>query len=146
MRISAEKVYALVADFNQWKEWSPWYPMDTTTQYVFSGTPEKAGYSMEWKSENEDVGKGKMVLKTAEYAKKLSYNLSFEGWDMVSLSEFEFKPTANGVQVIWTDKGQLGWNPMARWFGLFMDKWMGKDFEKGLEKMEKVAHSRTLKE
>ena len=45
MRISAEKVYALVADFNQWKEWSPWYPMDTTTQYVFSGTPEKAGYS-----------------------------------------------------------------------------------------------------
>lgn len=38
-------------------------------------------------------------------------------------------------------KGNAGMNPFFRWFGLFMDKMIGTDFEGGLKNLKKLAES-----
>jgi effector-binding domain-containing protein len=44
--------------------------------------------------------------------------------------------------VSWIDEGDLGYNPIARYMGLFMGKMMGPDFEKGLAKLKTIAEVR----
>ncbi len=42
---------------------------------------------------------------------------------------------------MWTSGGDLGFNPMHRWFGLFMDKFIGPDFERGLVKLQELSEA-----
>ena len=46
------------------------------------------------------------------------------------------------MKVTWFNQGDLGWNPVSRYFGLLMDKMMGPDFEEGLENLRRKAESK----
>jgi hypothetical protein len=37
--------------------------------------------------------------------------------------------------------GELGRNPLYRWFGVFMDKLVGPDFEAGLANLRRLAEA-----
>jgi hypothetical protein len=52
---------------------------------------------------------------------------------------FYLEPTAEGTKVRWTGHFSMGNNPMSRWFGLFLDGMIGKDYEKGLADLAKVS-------
>lgn len=56
---------------------------------------------------------------------------------MKSTGAFELTPQADGVKVVWSDAGDLGMNPLSRWFGLFLDRMIGPDFEKGLSNLKR---------
>jgi hypothetical protein len=43
--------------------------------------------------------------------------------------------------VTWSNAGELGYNPVNRWFGLLMDNFMGRDFEEGLRNLKTQAES-----
>jgi hypothetical protein len=45
------------------------------------------------------------------------------------------EPTANGARVTWTVTSDMGFNPVFRIFGLFMDRMLGKTYELGLKNM-----------
>ena len=57
---------------------------------------------------------------------------------MKSNGSMEVVPGANSTRLIWADAGDLGMNPMNRWFGLFLDKFIGTDFERGLANLKKL--------
>jgi hypothetical protein len=40
-------------------------------------------------------------------------------------------------------EGDLGRNPLYRWFGVFMDKLVGPDFESGLSNLKRLGEART---
>jgi hypothetical protein len=50
-------------------------------------------------------------------------------------------PDGDGVKVTWLDAGDLGMNPLFRWFGLFIEHMIGPDFEKGLANLKRVAEA-----
>jgi effector-binding domain-containing protein len=52
------------------------------------------------------------------------------------------EPQGDSCKVSWSVEGNLGYNPIARYSGLFMNKMMGHDFEKGLVKLKKVSEER----
>jgi hypothetical protein len=43
------------------------------------------------------------------------------------------------VSVTLSDEGDLGNNPLSRWFGLFLDRMIGPDFEAGLVNLKRVS-------
>jgi len=55
--------------------------------------------------------------------------------------ELTFAAEGNGTKVVWTMNGNAGMNPIFRWFGLFMDKMVGPDFEAGLKNLKKLAEA-----
>ena len=47
------------------------------------------------------------------------------------------------IKVTWSNEGDLGGNPVNRYFGLMMDKMIGPDFEEGLAKLKEIAEAGT---
>ena len=48
-------------------------------------------------------------------------------------------PAPGGTKVTWSMDTEMGMNPIARVFGLFMDRMMGKTFDRGLKNMAEAA-------
>jgi hypothetical protein len=49
----------------------------------------------------------------------------------------------SGTRVTWSMDSAHGYNPINRWFGAFpLDSVVGKDYQKGLAKLEAILESR----
>ena len=141
--IGADKalVYKLTCDFQKWNLWSPWTEeADTTALFEMSGGPCEAGTI--WKWDGEYFGKGEMIINEAVPGKLFSYDLLFDEGKYESKGSFLYEEVNDSVLVIWTDEGDLGWCPVFRYIGLFMDNQIGSDFESGLAKLKIVAEER----
>jgi len=135
-----EKVYALVASPRAWKQWSVWNRRDPAMAVTYSGAESGAGAVWEWKSASE--GDGRMSFTAAEPPTRVAYDLYFPDFGTTSGGELRFKPVANdpgSTEVTWTMNGDMGKNPLFRWFALFADGMVGKDFADGLANLKAVA-------
>jgi hypothetical protein len=129
-----EKVYPLVANVKEWKRWTVWNQRDPSMTITYGGPESGVGAKWDWKSKSE--GNGGMVFTAAEANKKIGYSLTMEGMSPAP-GHVSFEPTGNGTKV----SGDAGMNPMFRWFGFFMDRLVGPDFEAGLANLKKLAES-----
>lgn len=137
----AAVAYAQVADFRNWKAWSPWEKLDPAMKTSFSGTLGEVGSTYEW-SGNSDVGIGKMTVTETKPGESVRIKLEFiEPYASTSDSVFTFAPQGAGTQVKWVMKGDH--NFMSKAMGLFMDMdaMIGKDFEKGLAQLSTHAEA-----
>lgn len=133
----ADKVYPLIAAPAEWKRWSIWNQRDPAMAIEYSGPPAGAGAKWAWRSASE--GNGAMEFTEAVPNERIGYALSFPEMGMQSRGALTLVPAGNGVRVTWTNEGDMGGNPINRWFGLFMDKLVGPDFEAGLANLKKAA-------
>jgi len=141
--IGADKalVYNLTCDYEKWDIWSPWTrDADTTCLFELSGNPCEVGTI--WKWDGELFGQGEMIITESVPGKFFAYDLLFEGGKYTSKVSFVYEDLNDSVLIIWTDQGDLGYSPIARYAGLLMDSRMGPDFEKGLAKLKIVAEER----
>lgn len=126
----AERVFEQVADPRRWKDWSVWTRRDPAMQIRYDGPTSGAGAAWSWTSASE--GNGRMSFTEAEPARRLAYELTFEGFDGVSKGEMLLAPAAGGTELRWTMRGDMGGNPMFRWVALFADRRVGGDFDDSL--------------
>ena len=55
---------------------------------------------------------------------------------MRSSGQLRLETAGAGTRVTWTNEGDMGANPVNRYFGLFMDRLVGPDFEGGLKNLK----------
>jgi len=135
----AEKVYPLIASPAEWKRWSAWNRRDPQMQIAYGGPPAGVGARWSWLSETE--GNGEMEFTEAVPGERLAYRLSFPELGMQSTGELRIERDGEGVRVSWSNEGDMDGNPVNRWFGLFMDRLVGPDFEAGLGNLKRVAEA-----
>jgi uncharacterized protein YndB with AHSA1/START domain len=133
----AQKVYAMIADPREWKKWSIWNQRDPAMKVDYAGPQSGKGAKWSWQSKSE--GSGAMEFTEAIENAGITYKLSFPEFGMESKGQLALSPTAKGVRVTWTNEGEMGMNPMNRWFGVFMDRMVGPDFEAGLANLKRLA-------
>jgi hypothetical protein len=136
MNAKPEAVLAQVADLSAWKNWGAWQERDPHMKLSYSTPATGVGAWSAWESKTE--GNGRMTI-TEQSAARITYRLEFPDYGMQSTGTMELQPQAGGTRVVWADAGDLGMNPMNRWFGLFLDRMIGPDFERGLANMKKLA-------
>ena len=129
-----EAVLAQVADLHSWKGWGAWQERDPQMKITYSPQAGGVGSWSAWESKSE--GNGKMTI-TEISASKVTYRLEFPDMGMQSTGTMEVAAVAGGVRLLWVDSGDLGLNPMNRWVGLFLDKMIGPDFERGLANLKR---------
>ena len=132
-----DKVYALVADPRAWQRWSAWNRRDPQMQVDYSGPASGAGARWSWKSKSE--GDGTMTFTAAEPARRVAFDLYFPDFGTTSAGELRFAPSGAGTRVTWTMNGDMGRNPLYRWFALAADGMVGKDFAEGLAGLKREA-------
>lgn len=131
-----DTVLAQVADLRAWKNWSAWHERDPRMKLAYSTQPTGVGAWASWESKTE--GNGKMTV-TGLAPAAVRYHLEFPDNGFQSDGGMDLTAEGAGTRVTWFDGGDLGMNPLNRWFGLFLDKLIGQDFARGLANLKKVV-------
>lgn len=128
------EVFAAVTDLTTRQHWTAWAEKEPDAKYVYEGTTGKAGSSMAWAG--KDMGVGDVTIVAVEQDRSVETRLRFkEPFEMVSRDSFRFAASANGgTRITWTNEGDL--QGPQRVMGLFMDRMIGPDYERGLQRLK----------
>jgi len=134
-----QRVHALVADFHEWPRWSPWEDLDPAMRRSYSGADAGVGARYAWEG-NRKAGKGDMEI-TADTLQQVDVALRFEKpFAASNRIEVVLSPAGDAsTEVEWRMHGEL--SGLLRLFSVVrsMDSLVGRDFEKGLARLKRVA-------
>jgi hypothetical protein len=135
VRAQPAAIYPWLAQFPRWPQWAPWTTnRDPSLVYSYSGATEGKGAIQSWTSTKD--GPGTMTLTAADPQSGVEFELNFNQGQWISRGAIRMQAESEGTRVTWHNQGDLGWNPVARYFGLLFDGMMGKDFETGLSNLQ----------
>lgn len=137
VQVPAAALFPRLVDLREWKTWTVWHERDPRIVNHYSPEQGVVGAWSSWESKTE--GNGKATLTAFEADRRVVYRLEFPDANLVSTGTFALSAEAAGTRVVWSDEGDLGFNPLNRWFGLFLDKLVGADFDAGLAKLKRIA-------
>jgi effector-binding domain-containing protein len=139
-------VFTLLNGFHAFDRWSPWAQLDASAEYRLSGPDQGEGARLDWRGDPALVGEGSQVITLSEPNRRIETHLDF-GPQGVADAYFDIRGDQLGSSVTWgfdTDvtegQGFVG-GLLGRWFGLFLDRWVGADYEQGLASLKAYAES-----
>lgn len=133
-------VFPLVSDLRRFNEWSPWVGLDPKAVYTFTGPTDGVGQTLNWQSDEPRVGNGAMTIAGIEPDSRVDLTIAFA--DAGTAAAFvTLEPVGSGTRASWAFDSDLGFNPIARYFGVMADGVVGPDYELGLARLKAVAEA-----
>lgn len=133
------KVFAATGDFNQFNAWQPWIRYEPSAKQTVTGKPFTVGARYAW--EGKQIGSGSMTIREIRENETVVHDLEFTSpQQSKAISRFDFKAQGAGTRITWTLSGESAY--IGRWFGLMMDRMMGKDFESGLQNLRAIVEKK----
>jgi len=139
-------VFTLLNRFEDFPAWSPWTDRDPEADYRFSGPSRGVGARMDWSGDPRQVGTGWMEITESRPNSHIRTRLVLEHQGEAETA-FDIQRIAGGAELTWTFEADLTAGQglfgavLSRYFGLFFDRWIGGDFEKGLLRFKDYAES-----
>ncbi|MEP6546992.1 MAG: SRPBCC family protein [Gammaproteobacteria bacterium] len=135
----ASLVYATVNSFQLFSKWSPWQDLDPNMHQTTEGARDGVGARLIWTG-NDKVGSGTQVITASTLNGSVASDIDF-GKMGVAKSALRLAPLGDSTRVTWTLDIDMGASPIAHYFGLMMDRMIGKDYETGLNKLKALMES-----
>ncbi len=134
-----EVVFDELNDFRNWKEWGPWYEMDSTIVATYPKNTVGVGASYSW---TDMKGGGAMKTIAIEKPNKIDQEVTFNTpmGDMKSNIVWRMEKVAKGTKVTWGMKGELGF--FYRMAASSMEEEIGPMEERGLELLDSVIQNK----
>lgn len=134
----AESAQALVNDFHAWRRWSPFEDKDPAMKRAYSGPAQGVGSTYAWSSDGQ-IGQGKMTILRSS-GREVNIELSFlKPMRSTSAATFTFTKVDDGTKVTWAMDGENTLPSKVAHLFFNMDKALGGEFERGLEKLKSAA-------
>lgn len=137
----AEEVYAYVADFRRWPEWTSWAAADPSMQYSYSGSDRGVGQVTEWSGES---GSGRMEITAVDSLRRVDYYFSMDDGMFGAASTIRLDDEGGATTVTWSSEGDVGANLAARYFMKLFTPYMSADYRAGLERLKGVAEGEQM--
>jgi hypothetical protein len=134
-----ERIFAQIADFHNWRNWSPWEGLDPDLKRTYAGSESGTGAVYAW-SGNRKAGQGRMEITDSKEPSIVQIDLLFEKpWKARNDTSFTVRQEGSQASVTWSITGKL--TVMTKVMGIFksMDAFLGPDFEKGLAALKATA-------
>lgn len=135
----SETVRAYLDTPRQWADWSPWNQARYPDMVVDYEGPER-GVGAAWRWQGKSSGTGRLEIVRSEAGQGVEYKLDCN-WPVAGT--ISLAPAGGHTEVRWVMAGDTGTNPIAHYFGLFMDRIMGSDMETGLARIKQAAETKT---
>ncbi len=137
----AAAVFPMVNSLRRFNDWSPWKALDPNVKITFSGPDSGVGAAMSWAG-NSKVGRGNQIITDSVPDKRVNTDIDFG--DMGGgKAAWVLAADGSATEVVWSLDVDLGNSPMGRYMGLFMDKAVGPDYERGLKQLKALAEAPT---
>ena len=139
IQASPKKILGLLDNFHAWSSWSPWEGLDPNMKRTFSGTEKGVGAVYGWDGTGQ-VGAGTMEITEIRDSSEVKVKLDFlKPFEAHNFSEFSLVPTGNATEVTWAMYGPNRFSGKVMQVFFNMDKMVGKEFEKGLNRLKAVS-------
>jgi Polyketide cyclase / dehydrase and lipid transport len=141
VKAPAERIFALINNFHQWVNWSPWENRDPAMMRTYSGAESGRGAIYAWNG-NKNVGSGRMEILDASSSSKIVIKLDFfKPFEGHNTAEFSFVPErdAAATNVTWVMHGPSSFVSKVMQVFMNLDKMIGKDFETGLANLKRLT-------
>ncbi len=129
-----EDVFGHVNSLQAFSEWSPWGDRDPDMEVTYTGPETGVGNTMEWSSDDPRVGSGRQEIVEVVENERVRTTLAFDGMGTAE-AWWNLEPEGGGTRVTWGLDSDMGNNPVGRWMGLTLDRFVGADYERGLERL-----------
>ncbi len=127
------KVMAFISLLPNWPEWTVWNSKNYPDMKVsYAGPNWGVGAQQSWQ-DGGMVG----VLEVTDYnpASYMEYNLDMNNGEFAMQCRIETAPLLTRSKVTWSCWGDSGGNPVDKMLMLAYQPMMGKDFQKGLDRL-----------
>lgn len=139
MKAPPEHVFSLVSDFSNWAAWSPWVAKDPQIEITLSEQTRGMGARYEWAGDDK-VGRGRMEIVRVTPPDSVRLQLSiFEPMLATNMVDFVLTPFGDYTKVTWSMRGPLDFKMKLMSVFTSMDKWVGPDLARGLERLKALA-------
>ena len=136
---SADKVFPLIADFHEWRKWSPWEDRDPDLKRTYGGAERGKGAIYAWEG-NKKVGSGRMEILEANSPSLVKIQLDFlKPFEAHNTAEFTMLPQGGATNVVWVMHGPAPFMSKVMQVFMNMDRMIGKDFEAGLANLKAAS-------
>lgn len=126
----ASEIIALAASNKSYQHFNPYLAADPGLKISHFGPDTGVGSGFHFDGKD---GKGSQTVSgVSAFGVRYDIDLGAMGQPTQQIG---VAPAAQGTHVTWTMNMDLGFNPIARVMGLFMDGIVGKTLEQGLENM-----------
>jgi effector-binding domain-containing protein len=139
-------VFSLLNSYASFNQWSPWAERDPEARYTLSGPEAGVGARLAWDGDPRLVGSGWQEITASRPYERIEMTLDF-GDQGVAQSYYALEDVNGASHLSWgftTDvtagKGWFG-ALMGKYFGLFLEQWVGADYEQGLATLKRYAES-----
>lgn len=140
----AATVFTLLNGFRTWGDWSPWVVRDPTLEWTRSGPDTGAGAVVDWTGDPARVGVGRQRILASEPWRRVVLASEVAGQGSATLT-YRVDGDGLGSRVTWRyesdvadGQGRFG-AVVGRYFGWFLSRWVGRDFETGLARLQAFA-------
>jgi len=137
---AAADIFPFVNDLRAGVDWSPWLSQDPETRLIFSEVATGKGATLDWASDNGNVGSGRMEITDVRPNERLEVALDFGAMGMAD-AFWDFVEVSGKTTVTWGFATDMGAGPAGRWMGLMMDSWIGADYQRGLENLKALVEA-----
>ena len=138
-RATPQAIYPYLNNLRRWHLWSQWDDIDPHMQREFSSPSEGLGASQRWRGPR--VGSGSLTLTESDVDHSISYDLALQHHAYVAHGRVNLTPVGGTTRVTWVAYGEVGYNPISRYFGVILDNYMGGDVEQNLAKLQALSES-----
>lgn len=140
----AEVIFPHLASMKQADEWMPWKEADPQVKNSYSGPESGIGSVSSWESPGQ-MGTGKAEVIEMVQDQKITTAISYtKPMEMQQVSEFILTPQGEATKIEWNVRGKN--NFLFRIIGIVacmdVDKYVGGEFEKGLNKLKLIVEKK----
>lgn len=144
-----ETVFPLVNNLEAWTEWTPWGEVDSRLE----GPAEGPGARRVW--DDPALGSGSLTLLDARPSASpgaqrqagtdapapasVHYLVEVEDAALRFEGTILIEASGPGSVVSWTERAELGWNPVLGWTALTLDESQGRQLDESLERLRQLA-------
>ena len=130
--------YDLLNNTRRFTDWNPILLHDPAAKIEASGKDEGVGAKVSYQSKVRGVGDGSWTIAESEPNKRVLYSIQTESPGSNKRSEFTLQPVGRGgrnTQITQTYDVEYGFNPIARYAGLYVSTSVGEDIKLGLGRL-----------
>jgi len=130
------EIYQWIDAPEGWAAWTFW----PDSGLVRSGPEHGRGAEVAW--DDAELGSGRFRIEEAIAGERIEYTVRVGGGAMRTDGTLTLSSEGSATRVGWTERGDLGRNPLMGYWAFFMERAQTTQLERNLERLDSVVTGR----